>query len=612
MNKEITKNEEKQRVETLKKKEEGFKVPKKRPLEEPKLYKINFDFHDVEKSYTNLLNKYSTYFKEKIDEYLLNNKKSLKTMTSNELNTMLNELLDTNFTFDMYPSDGNLPIQKLVTSLVSKKDFKVAEEDVTILYLDIFNSFEKGKTIIIPVGDFQLPKKLRKNIYYLKYYSPRNRDKILSLEDTLAFCYLVDKAQKVLKNVIKENFSGKESFPFTFLYADDYTMEKIDCMENFDDSKYQFAYPYWYKSSPCHLIVEAFAILREKSYSDMLEEKYNKGLKSDYAKSFEDKKTVTDKVKSVMVQSLFNKDFINFEIDQDTDLKKFKQIEEEFIRLKKIFNFNEFFKIKRPSLRFRRLGQHRALGLYYPHVNCVCVDIKSPKSFFHEIGHCIDYTIEDSIVRLSAKLSFSRVIYNYRDLYNAELEKIKDTPTGKYLTNKKGYFFNQTEIFARSFEIYLSKVKKIESSFLKDTFPLSGGYVFSDEYLKNLTIFFDNLMQELSISLPENKSTLLTKDEIDRLEPYQIELNSDNTKTSEKNTEPSKEKDASKDNTEDNIKISKAPKPIENVTPKLSKKSTDNEKVPGTSSVLEDSKFTAKIVALTNKKNKGQLTITFI
>ena len=72
LNEQISKLKEenlrKERVESLKKKESEFKAPKKRvsPVD---LSKIKLIPNDVEKSYTKLLDKYSNYFNDKINEY---------------------------------------------------------------------------------------------------------------------------------------------------------------------------------------------------------------------------------------------------------------------------------------------------------------------------------------------------------------------------------------------------------------------------------------------------------------------------------------------------------------------------------------------------------------
>lgn len=41
--------------------------------------------------------------------------------------------------------------------------------------------------------------------------------------------------------------------------------------------------------------------------------------------------------------------------------------------------------------KVRKLGNHKALGLYYPEAKVLVVDVDSPSSFIHEYGHLLDY-----------------------------------------------------------------------------------------------------------------------------------------------------------------------------------------------------------------------------
>ncbi|WP_317423502.1 LPD1 domain-containing protein [Clostridium perfringens] len=592
LNEQISKLKEenlrKERVESLKKKESEFKAPKKRvsPVD---LSKIKLIPNDVEKSYTKLLDKYSNYFNDKINEYLFNNSKKLRSMDSNDLNKMINSMLDTKFTIDCYPSANNKSLLTPITNWLKKsnKNLPLTTDDVSVLYFDIFNTQGNGQTIVVPIGDFKISKASRKNRYFV---GGKSGCSVLSLQDTLAFIHLIDKTQNILNSVLDE-LQEQESIEPVFVFASPYDRERVLSLENFNERKYKFSFPYYYNGA-CHLIVEAFSLLIEREYNAKLLDDYNKDLKSEYAKSFQDKKTITLKVKQIMTESYFNQYFNPFEIDQDTDLIKFKQVEQEFLKLKEHFDFKEIFKDNTPALRFRRLGQHKALGLYYPLYNCICVDITSPKSFFHEVGHCIDFTTEKSNITLSSKLNFANIIRTYRNLYNQSLDKLGDEPLGKYLKNKKSYFFTPTEIFARSFEIYLAKVKGIESSFLKAEFPLNGGYVVSDKYMKELTEYFNDLINKLDLNIPENISTLLIKEEINKLTIPLL----NNIKEEKENLE-----------VVDNEKML-----IEEDSKELSIAPANPSKTSSQDTGFSKSSYSVKFVKLTTKKNKGQLSISFI
>jgi hypothetical protein len=43
------------------------------------------------------------------------------------------------------------------------------------------------------------------------------------------------------------------------------------------------------------------------------------------------------------------------------------------------------------ELKFRRLGRHRAEGLYFPDRRILALDVRTSRSFAHEFGHLVDY-----------------------------------------------------------------------------------------------------------------------------------------------------------------------------------------------------------------------------
>ena len=70
----------------------------------------------------------------------------------------------------------------------------------------------------------------------------------------------------------------------------------------------------------------------------------------------------------------------------------------------KIQNFT-----KGNSIRFRKLGNHKAIGLYYPLIQCLCVDLRNTTSFIHELGHLIDHCMDDG-GQLSEQPAFFNVL----------------------------------------------------------------------------------------------------------------------------------------------------------------------------------------------------------
>lgn len=107
-----------------------------------------------------------------------------------------------------------------------------------------------------------------------------------------------------------------------------------------------------------------------------------------------------------------------------------------------------------PELKFRKLGKHKALGLYYPLLDIVAVDVRNTDSFIHEYGHHIDYTYSNSNSALSRQEDFKDILYGYKKEYE---QLLRGDGVLSYYVKKKNYFITPTEVFARGFEIWASK-----------------------------------------------------------------------------------------------------------------------------------------------------------
>ena len=234
-----------------------------------------------------------------------------------------------------------------------------------------------------------------------------------------------------------------------------------------------------------YCISETFISIACECLLDEREEKYEKD-NAKRARSFQTKKNIPKKILLAMQKSRFNEVFGEVEFDQDTDLDKMKEIENNFFYLNKIlFHEND---LKSYALRFRKLGNHNAAGLYYPTEKCMCIDLDAPNSFVHEFMHLLD----NKYGRLSRKHSF----YNVRECYTKLLENTEEC---KYLKGKYNlkYYLTPTEIFARCGEIYVHRIKHIENSSLVS----SEGFAYpEDAELENkIKEYFDNFFEEDSI-----------------------------------------------------------------------------------------------------------------
>ena len=289
------------------------------------------------------------------------------------------------------------------------------------------------------------------------------------LDLTYEYCYSE-------KEILSENFSEYSA------YGNTYTLEDINTLIRLD--KIQGARGTFFITRKIReLIIDVILIRQASDYNIELMEKYSRDIHSEVARAFETKKNIPQRILKVMKNNKFLENFSYVELDSDTDLEKFSIVEKEFLRIRKLFNMSE---VKKAELRIRKLGKHKALGLYYPGLICLCVDITSPSSFMHEFAHHLDYTA--SSYPLSLSNEFRTVIREYTKRYDSQIDE--DT----YLKRKRNYFLTPTEIFARTFEMYLVE-KGVETSFLKDKkdMKINNGYPKADKKFMNIIIsYFDN------------------------------------------------------------------------------------------------------------------------
>ena len=345
--------------------------------------------------------------------------------------------------------------------LRTEKDAKCLKFTISSIY-DIENSFE----IYTVLGEKISIKKTEHSKYYSinpkaywEYY------KILDFNYLLGYLTMIDTSfnyyfeRKIYYSFYNNNYNFKDAIEI--LNLNNYRQFSMNYNRPNSEKK-KIAESY---NAITYMICDSNIVLAYEDNRLQLMDKYNSAQKSDYAKSYETKKNIPKQILKLMNSNEFLKDFTFVEADESTDILKFKAIEEEYKTLRKTFNFNKLFKEK-SELRFRRLGKLKALGAYYPEVNCVCIDIKAPSSFMHEIGHLIDYTTDKNI-NLSLKKDFTHIGVQYSRAFIEEVESLdKEDSLRNYLKRKIDYFTTPTEIFARCFEIYLLE-KGYTSSFSK-------------------------------------------------------------------------------------------------------------------------------------------------
>lgn len=243
----------------------------------------------------------------------------------------------------------------------------------------------------------------------------------------------------------------------------------------------------------CSFIVDLFELLYSVYQDDKQSDAFDKNIASEYAKVYETKKAIPQKMISAMEKSSFNNYFGYVEFDAECDLEKISEIEKEFKALQNAV-FNQKGKKEDVSLRFRKLGHYKAAGLYFPSLKCICVDVRYPSSMAHEYGHMLDYEAGN----ISRGVKFSKVRFKYAELFEKAIgDMSSDDPIRIKLEGKtkynKNYYLEPTEIFARSLEIYLVEVLEVDNSLVK---PNEGSIAYpnDEEYLRLVADFFDEFI----------------------------------------------------------------------------------------------------------------------
>ena len=203
-----------------------------------------------------------------------------------------------------------------------------------------------------------------------------------------------------------------------------------------------------------------YCSIYEAALDVIIKVEYNHSMNREYAR--ETGKTIstfrTDKKyqdEALNKSTLFNKmGFRKVEIDtQKYDGEVFNY--EEFSKVEHDFQaiLNKLPQAKaQPELKFRRLGKHKAWGIYSPALNILAVDVRHTESFIHEYGHYLDFKHGDEVY--SEMPTFLPIIKAYEEKLS---ELAEDSKYAQKLTAKRmSYYLIPTEIFARAFELWVS------------------------------------------------------------------------------------------------------------------------------------------------------------
>lgn len=224
--------------------------------------------------------------------------------------------------------------------------------------------------------------------------------------------------------------------------------------------------------------------------SDKEEKIFQKKLSEEYAASYQTKRNIPKKTIEAMENSGFNQYFAYVEFDEKCDLKKMELLYRKFQELAEYFCWG---KEEEVSIRFRRLGHHKASGLYYPYLKCLCVDINYPQSLAHEYFHMLDYKYN----QLSKDYSFYDIYGCYKEECVKELKKDKTLYKRLNKSSLKynlAYYLHPTEVFARCGEIYLVRILGIDNSIVQ---PENGfAYPKSKKLEEKIACYFDSFLKQ--------------------------------------------------------------------------------------------------------------------
>lgn len=216
-----------------------------------------------------------------------------------------------------------------------------------------------------------------------------------------------------------------------------------------------------------------WCLVYEAALDVIINVEYNHSMNREYAR--ETGKTIstfrTDKKyqdEALNKSTLFNKmGFRKVEIDTQKydgeifDYEEFSKVEQDFLAI-----LNKLPQAKaQPELKFRRLGKHKAWGIYSPFLNILAVDVRHTESFIHEYGHYLDFKHGDEVY--SEKSTFFPIVNAYREKL---LELAEDDKYSQKLPkNKRDYYLIPTEIFARAFELWVSGTIVSDATIISST-----------------------------------------------------------------------------------------------------------------------------------------------
>ena len=192
----------------------------------------------------------------------------------------------------------------------------------------------------------------------------------------------------------------------------------------------------------------------ETIYFKNLEDEYGRHNVANRATFYQDKKNINKSTLKVMHEwdQYFKGYFKRVEIDNEVDLHKIEQIKAELLAtVKKLPRI----KNNLPILRFRKLGNYHAWGMFTSINNTIALDFRNNgvdgsciQSFIHEYGHYLDFNWHRQQGVLSLDEPYHLILHTVQNYLL--------THDVKHKYKNSEYILAPSEIYARSFERYLS------------------------------------------------------------------------------------------------------------------------------------------------------------
>jgi hypothetical protein len=237
---------------------------------------------------------------------------------------------------------------------------------------------------------------------------------------------------------------------------------------------------------------------------------------------------------------------------KEFDYNLFRKVEEDF---EEICNKLPHASAQ-PELKFRKLGKHKASGLYAPFLNILAVDVRNTESFIHEYGHYLDYK-HGGKENYSLRDDFEHIITSYSNNFKITFQKKEDELLTRLMKASKesasgtsivsleekrlsaelellkksnkmfDYFTTPTEIFARGFELWVFETITSNSSLLKSKEEYSNRieYASFNGIKESLFAFFATIFPEETIkenSFAASRTILTPKREWSVVDPTNV------------------------------------------------------------------------------------------